>query len=206
MKNKLKIICLALAMALAPVTGNALADGHDKTGPYVGMGFGKSELDMDVKDDQGAGNIKFGTWSPAVFGGFMPHPNFGVEGGLVWLGDDVKFGNGDTDERTVNTFYLAGVGKYQFADNVAAYAKAGVHRWSYEGKFHRVADGGTPARTTKLRLGGVDPMFGVGVQFDASERTSFRLEWSRYVASDKKDGVKYDGDLDVFGVQMLYRL
>ena len=203
MKNTIKIICLALAMALTPFTGNALADGHDKTGPYVGMGFGKTKLDFDRKNANGSANIETENWAPSVFGGFMFHPNFGAEGGIVWYGDKLNDVDNDTGEVSVNTFYLSAVGKYQVADNFAAYAKAGMHRWAYEEKSDVASRN---PRTSKFRLNGFDPMFGLGVQFDASEQTSFRLEWSRYMVGDKKDGAKYDGDLDIFGVQMLYRL
>ena len=208
MKNKIKIICLALAMAVMPVTGNVLADKHDETGPYAGMGFGKTQLDLGIKTANGnTANAEADTWSPSVFGGYMFHPNFGAEAGVAWFGTETKVRRTDNshvnNESSAHAFYLAGLGKYQVADNVAAYAKAGIHRWAYD---EESKDSSDAPNDTKLRLKGVDPMFGIGVQFDASEQTSFRLEWSRYMVKDKADGDKFDGDLDIFGVQMLYRL
>ena len=50
MKNTIKIICLALAMALAPITGNVMADKHDKVGPYAGLGFGHTRIDGGGED------------------------------------------------------------------------------------------------------------------------------------------------------------
>lgn len=223
MKNKIKIICLALAMAVMPVTGNALADKHEIT-PYAGMGFGQ------VKFDTGDG-VESDAWAPSIFGGASVHPNLGIEAGAHWASTGLKARvsipatvlrtdgfqtiNSSVDT-SLNTFYIAAIGKYQLADDFTVYAKAGLHRWKAEVKSSvseilvgpSAAPGGQqrvslPASNTSLSS--VDPMFGLGAQYDLSENASVRLEWGRYKIDEKKDTIKADGDFDIVGVQMLYR-
>ena len=185
MKNKIKIICLALAMALAPITGNVMADKHDKVGPYAGLGFGHTRID-------GGGTLKPKDWAPSIFGGYIPHRNFGVEAGLAWAGLDT---GGDV-EISANTFYIAGIGRYYVSDDFAVYAKGGAHRWQYEAKD----------TDASIDFDGIHGLFGLGVQLDASENTSLRLEWSRYIIDETKGNLEVDGQFDIIGVQMLYRL
>ena len=222
MKNKIKIICLALAMAVMPVTGNALADKHEIT-PYAGMGFGQ------LKFDSGDG-VESDAWAPSIFGGASVHPNLGIEAGAHWANSGLKTRfnidvpptgtpppsfqtvNSNVD-MSLNTFYIAAIGKYKLADDFTVYAKAGLHRWKAELKSR--ADGislGPPATTLDLpgidvnrSFSAVDPMFGLGAQYDLSENASVRLEWGRYKVDEKKGTAKVDGDFDIVGVQMLYR-
>ena len=220
MKNKIKIICLALAMAVMPVTGNALADKHKIT-PYAGMGFGQ------VKFDTGDG-VESDAWAPSIFGGAIVHPNLGVEAGAHWASTGLKtrfnvpIGVPGASFQTVNssldtslnTFYIAAIGKYKLADDFTVYAKAGLHRWKAEVKSSvsdilvgpstpQQARVSLPASSTSLSS--VDPMFGLGAQYDLSENASVRLEWGRYKIDEKKGTLKADGDFDIVGVQMLYR-
>ena len=219
MKNKIKIICLALAMAVMPVTGNALADKHEIT-PYAGMGFGQ------VKFDTGDG-VESDAWAPSIFGGASVHPNLGIEAGAHWASTGLKARfnlpapqgsspsfqtvNSDVDT-SLNTFYIAAIGKYKLADDFTVYAKAGLHRWKAEVKssVSDIVVAPSPAPPLSLppvntSLSSVDPMFGLGAQYDLSENASVRLEWGRYKIDEKKDTIKADGDFDIVGVQMLYR-
>lgn len=177
-----KTIKSILAVATLILSGGALADGHGKVGPYAGMGFGYTTLSSEGPDD------KF--WSPSVFGGYMPHRNFGIEGGVNWflLESDIL---GNVEKITTNSFYLAGIGRYYLTDIFAIYGKGGFHRWKSEGKNGSVT----------VSENSIDGLFGAGVHFDLSDSTSTRLEYVRYLT----DEGAIDGEADIIGIHLLYR-
>ena len=181
MKNKIKIICLALAMALAPITGNVMADKHDKVGPYAGLGFGYTSFDAGDQVTPKEQKV----WAPAVFGGYMFHRHFGVEGGLQW---DIS--EADNNESSFTSLYLAGIGRYHLSDEFAVYAKGGFHRWETDSDV-----------AGAIKTDSIDGLFGAGMQYDLSEHASLRLEYVRYLVDEDA----LDGEADILGFRMLYR-
>ena len=204
MKNTIKTICLALALAVGSLSGNALADGHDKMGPYAGLGFGYTTLSGDnAADDK--------TWAPSIFGGYMLHPNFGIEGGYNWFSAEVGNNEGPNPELAIDTLYIAGIAKYPFSDEFSVYGKAGFHKWEVETKNLRLeypcpSDVGAGvsfcARRSHGSEDGIDGLFGAGIQYELSEHASARLEYVRFLTDE---GV-IDGEADIVGFHLLYRL
>ena len=192
MKNTIKTICLALAMACGSFGGNALADGHDKMSPYAGLGYSFASIENDTN------GVKLDGTMPTIFGGMMFHPNFGAEVGLHRLNLDISASSAASSaESTITSFYLVGVGKYAIDGNFSVYGKAGFHRWEDEGKI------GTGA---KVSIDSIDGVFGAGMQYDLSEHASARLEYVRHLLDEKTDNAGVDGEADIIGFHLLYRL
>ncbi|MBF0108778.1 MAG: SPOR domain-containing protein [Magnetococcales bacterium] len=82
---------------------------------------------------------------------------------------------------TMNGAVMSGVGTWRITPEIALHGKAGGFLWN--GKVNANALGDSVTRKDD----GIDPILGVGAEFNISDQTLFRIEWDRYLTSDKMD-------------------
>ena len=115
-----------------------------------------------------------------LFGGYQITPNFGIEGAWVDIGETTIKGNvpgaGVLDAKgTGDGFGLAGTVGWPATDKFRLYGKWGVYFYSaqFDSTVNDVASENTDESGTEL-------MYGLGGQYDFTDRFGARLEWERY--------------------------
>ena len=175
---------LATAILITPW---AAAQGMATGQAYAGASIGASKYDLTCTGTTACDRSGIG-WK--LFGGYMVHPNFGVE-------IDVRH-HGEADlSGTVggvavsNTFRAYGAGLYGLGQvrsgAFSAFGKVGL-AWMRGSGVAAVADLGAPDRESHTR-----PAWGLGIGGDFTKTLSARLEFER--VDVKFGGDKYDADL-----------
>lgn len=175
---------LATAILITPW---AAAQGMATGQAYAGASIGASKYDLNCTGTTACDRSGIG-WK--LFGGYMVHPNFGVE-------IDVRH-HGEADlTGTVggvavsNTFKAYGAGLYGLGQvrsgAFSAFGKAGL-AWMRGSGVATAADLGAPDRESHAR-----PAWGLGIAWDFTKTLSARLEFER--VDVKFGGDKYDADL-----------
>lgn len=182
---------LALA-SLALITHWAAAQGMATGQAYAGASIGGSKYDLNctgatVCDRSGIG------WK--LFGGYMVHPNFGIELDVRHHGESDLSGTVGGAAVT-NTFKAYGAGLYGLGQvrsgAFSAFGKAGL-AWMRGSGVAAVADLGAPDRESHVR-----PAWGLGIGWDFTKTLSARLEFERVRV--KFGGDKFDADLVSAGI------
>ena len=187
-----KVVLAALFAVSSPV----FAQG------YVGIGIGQSNVDIEStpytisKEDS---DTAF-----KVFGGAELNKNFAIEAGYVNFGEFGMTEAGTFIENTPSgtliydeslkqsvegfAFYTAVVGKLPVTNAFELFAKAGFALWDidlrgqYNADVYSYSTGAylwSESYSVSINESGVDPMFGVGVQFDAGNLL-LRAEFERF--------------------------
>lgn len=153
--------------------GIAPAAAQD-TGFYVGAGVGQATTDLC--DDLGIGGVNCDDTDTGmkIFGGYKFNPNFGIEAGLVDLGEVSITGPGGTATIEVDGFQFAAVGVYPINPKFSMFGKLGLYMWdaSFSAPGFSESDDGT------------DLTFGVGVAWNFMRNLSLRGEWERFDLDD----------------------
>ncbi|MFP6789949.1 MAG: OmpA family protein [Thalassolituus sp.] len=117
--------------------------------------------------------------------GWQWHPHWSVEAGYVWLGDtdfDIN-GTGPIDKNDLKAIRigsgsgpeLALMGRYALSDNLWAYGRAGVWRWSADYSVASFFD---------ETISGTDPLLGLGAQWQFQPHWTTTLGWDGYKVDD----------------------
>lgn len=204
-----------LGLVAAAVIASPSAIAHEP-GWYVGANFGRSAATIDderitssllargftttsiVDDDRDTGY--------KVFGGYRINRNFAIEGGYFNLG---QFGYTATTEppgTLIGDIKLQGVnldvlGILPFTEKFSAFARVGViyaeAKDTFAGTgFVNVLDPNPSKRNTNYK-------FGVGLQYDFTEKVGMRAEVERYRIDD---AVGNKGDIDLASIGLVVRL
>ena len=204
-----RLSLLALAMISSPIV-SAAEDGW-----YLGLNVGESLTDIDdvriTERLQARGfrnpilTDKEGDNGRKSFVGYQFNENFAIEGGYFKLG---KFGSNvnmspnsnrrfDVKMRGINVDLVSIL---PITERFSAFGRAGViysdvqeRHWGF---------GPVPFNSYRVRDRDTSYKFGVGLQYDFTERLAMRLEAERYHI-DHTTGSS--GDADLFSVGVVYR-
>lgn len=109
-----------------------------------------------------------------ILGGYQINRTFAAE-----LGYGMLYDKGGVD---VTAWELVGIGSFPLGNRFSVFGKLGLAMWEVEaGAFD---DDGT------------DLTYGIGLQYDLSNRLGLRGQWQRY---------DVDGDADVLSIGFIYR-
>lgn len=162
-----------IPLALLAVSTVANADS------YLGMGFGQSSADI-VPLDFGAGVVSTVSDTDTaikLFGGFEFSNSLSMEVGYTHFGEmSVDYtGTFDAYETAeTSTTYVAVVGSIPLGNAASLFGKVGISSWYMDYSYSE------SGLFIDASASGVDPMFGVGLQFNAAN-LSVRAEFERYL-------------------------
>lgn len=161
-----------LPLALLAMSTVANADS------YLGMGFGQSSADI-VPLNLGAGVVSISDTDTAIklFGGFEFSNTLSMEVGYTHFGEmsvDYTGGVDAYETAETSTTYVAVVGSIPVGSAASLFGKVGISSWYMDYSYF---DSGL---LYEASASGVDPMFGVGLQFNAAN-LSVRAEFERYL-------------------------
>ena len=176
---------------------------------YIGIQLGESDIQDDIND--GADITEDTDTSVKLFGGVSVNDLVSAEVGVVDFGS-YYFHFPAYDEHQnydASAFYGAAVFTPQITETVRLLGKAGLAYWDLDATVRSDSLGiyGTGSGS------GLDPMFGVGVEFLPSPQFAIRAEYERYMNVGDGTSVNFPGygsvtadgtDIDVFGVAATY--
>jgi OOP family OmpA-OmpF porin len=204
-----------LGLAILAVLASPLAMAADP-GWYGGLNFGQSRATIDdkritndllgqgftavsINDDNRDNGFK-------VFGGYQFNPHFALEGGYFNLG---KFGyvastvpvgtmTGNIKLQGVN---LDALGILPFTEKFSAFARVGViyaeAKDTFRGTGLVLVTNPNPSKRS------ANYKFGVGLQYDFTEKVGMRAEVERYRIDD---AIGNKGDVDLASIGLVVRL
>lgn len=208
-ETKMKSILFALITILTFVTTHNAASAEE-LGKYIGVGIGQSSLDVS---DPGADSIDDTDTSFKIFGGAEINPNFAAEFGYI------KFGEfsahyplfDETDTAEGGAIFATAIGQANITEQVGLFGKLGFAYWNLDFK----ADAtylGTPVYASGDG-NGIDLLYGIGINFKATDQISIRAEWEQYSGVGDGVDVTISGigsvelkgeDVEVMGIAMLF--
>jgi OOP family OmpA-OmpF porin len=169
MRNKIAPIALAALLAAgAPLSAIAAEPGF-----YVGGKFGAASVDDDFIDDDDT--------SYGAYFGYTVNRYFAVEAEYTNFGNlEVDIGELEIDNPDIEprTFGVKAIGMYPIGDNFSLLGSIGYHSFDIDpqdGENIRDAIGDSSSS---------DIFYGVGGQFDFSNRLSLRAQYQRYEFRD----------------------
>lgn len=152
---------------------------------YLGASIGSPTTDGFCA---GVGNCDNSDKSWKVFTGVRMNENLVLEGGYVDFGKQSGTLTGGTLSQQASAFTAAGVVGIPLADQIEAFGKAGVARWTVE----QAAAGSTTEDT------GTDVLVGIGANYDLGDNMGVRAEWERYKDIGQQDN--HGGDIDLMSL------
>lgn len=184
----------AAVLALLTLGGSSFARSQTMSMPaYMGLSVGRATTDIDCSGALSCDRSDAG-WK--LFGGYLFHPNFGVEVDVRDHGKATLSGlvAGVSEAGRLST---ESVGLYGLAtareSALSGFAKLGLAATRARGS-DAVSALATPDRETHVR-----PAIGLGLAWDFTQRISARLEFERVRV--KFGGAHRDVDLFSAGVQ-----
>lgn len=168
-------------------------------GGYVGIGLGQSSVDIQPLD-LGPGvftSVSDTDTSVKLFGGFEFNHNFAVEAGYADLGeasvDYTDLTDSMTESFEANALYVAAVGSIPVGQ-ASLFGKVGFASWDMD--YSVVSTFGVFGTAS---ASGTDPMFGLGVKFDATNTLMLRAEFERFMDVGDQNATG-QADVDVLSV------
>lgn len=173
-----------LKKTLIPLTLLALSSAAGASGTgYLGIGWGQSSIDIKA-DNFGPGfstSLSDSDTSFKFFGGYVLSGNFAMEAGYTDFG---SFGANYTDgidavsEKTDGgALHFALVGSAPLGQ-ASLFAKLGLARWHMD---YSIASN-NPIYNGSSSASAIDPMYGLGVQFDVADALMLRGEFERFLS------------------------
>lgn len=197
MHNSKKIRRVLSLTALLVIPFNSAMPGEF----YLGAGAGATDfkgincptgLNCDTSDTG---------WK--LFGGYQFTPIFGVEGAWVDLGQtSIKGtapGTGALDGKVKSDgFVLAGTVGWPATDRFRLYGKLGAY--FHKAKFNSTLNGVANESTDKS---GTELMYGLGGQYNFTDRVGARFEWERYNDINPKAMNQGPFDVDFYSISLI---
>nr|WP_297461261.1 porin family protein [uncultured Halomonas sp.] len=182
MKIKTLVTASLASTALCAMAPTAFA-APNTDNLYIGIGTGFSSLENDSEDvddfiSDGADDFDLDDDEDNVFKGFVGYefnPYFATELFYADLGRTrLEGNNGANTDLESNAYGVSLVGKLPLADWFELFAKAGMAKWETD------VDGNLGDASIDLEDNdGIDPVYGVGAQFNF-EPILVRAEYERY--------------------------
>jgi len=164
-------------LGATPARGEGL---EGRGGPYVGIGLGASNLDVDP-GSYGSRDADNGVLK--LYGGYQFTEHFGIEGGYVRTGHV-------EETHSVDGVDVVGTAKTRAAYVVATGVLPVTDAFSVTGRlgaaFGDVNDGDLPPAPNSVYGSEVSLMAGVGVQYRLSERLSLALDYDHIGKESKR--------------------
>lgn len=181
----------------AHLLAGAFAASQASAQPYLGFSLGQSDIDDEITAGlitSGSVDGKDTAWK--IFGGYMFHPNFGVEAAYIDLGEVTYsgefFGSPVTGGKVeVSGFNISALGNYPVSEQFSVFGKIGLFIWDAEASD---ITGGAPFSTKE---DGTDISFGLGVGYNFTRNLGIRAEWERFEASE--------ADANLISIGLLWR-
>ena len=205
----MKSIIIALFTIVTFVT-NVPSVSAEATGKYIGFGFGQSSLDIS---DPSADRIDDTDTSLKIFGGTNINPNFAVKFGYIDFGEfNAHYPLYDeNDSAEGSAFFATAIGLANLTEQLSLLGKVGFNFWNVDYSANATILG-TPISASGDGTG-IDLLYGIGINFKATDQISIRAEWEQY--KDVGDGVdltisgygsvEMEGeDVDVLSVALTY--
>ena len=209
MKQSVTLLGVFLLFALSATTHAA------QPGWYGGVGFGQSDYDLGVSDfDDGSllsGNVDETDTAFKIFLGNRINENVSIEFGYLNLGEATFEGVSDgsallfdglweagpvSADAETDGIHLAFIGNIPISDRLGLMAKAGLFVWDVSlglsdtsGSYSGDEDG-------------TDLFFGLGLDYEITDKVAIRGEWERYSMDFGIDG---DIDADLFSASLIFR-
>ncbi|MBE7939690.1 OmpA family protein [Ramlibacter aquaticus] len=214
-KSKSPMVLVAAALALVgplSVSAQPAVSG----GWYAGGSLGRTRVTIDdARITSGLGGEGLGTTGiqnrdsgngGKLFGGYQINPYFGLEFGYFDLG---KFGytassspaGSLTGEMRVKGWDADLVGTLPLMEKLSAFGRVGVTSTRVTDQFSATGAARIPyaSATPSQRSTGIK--YGIGLNYDLTERLAVRLEGERYRI---KDAVGNRGNVDMVSVGLVY--
>jgi len=156
---------------------------------FVGLGVGSSSL-VDDNDAMPAANVDDSDTGWKIFGGYSFNEFLALEVGYVDFGE---FGaaTGSWEASSIN---VSALGTWPLGSEFSLLGKVGANRWDAERRL-----GATSGDDN-----GTDVLYGIGLQYDFTDRINGRFEWERF-ASVGEPAVTGESDLDLLSVSVAYK-
>lgn len=190
---KIKTLSILSTTALLMAAGSAYA-GTEAGEWYVGGSLGITDNSTNGNDIFFNPNLCTTTHtcsadstdsSASIFAGYQISNHFALELAYSDLGNtaDYKyqqpFSTGTLKQDT-QAVSLTGVGKHRIGSSrVSAFGKLGISNWNSEIKYDRTPNSAIFTDRTES-ANGTDPLLGIGLEFDVSERATIRTGWDRH--------------------------
>jgi len=200
MKHVSLITATAVVAAL-PFAAMAQGAMDNPTGPYVGVGLGRFNVNIDSIDqvDEVAESLDDANdTAMKIFAGWRVLPFLSLEAGYVDLGnpgDDFETSGSDGNYRVgVSGFTVAALGRVPVGP-VELFGKIGQYFYDVDTRID--FDGGLPS--IRGKDSGNDVFWGGGVSFVVLERLELRAEYERFDIGSAAD------DSDAFWLSAAWR-
>lgn len=179
------ILASVLACAAFVSAVPAHADDSDfRIGPYVGIGLGGSNLNVDSRPSRSSKEVDNGVLK--LYGGYQFTERLGVEGGYIRTGHvEVTDSVGGIDiTRTAKTraAYVAATGRLPLTDAFSVTGKLGM-------SYGDVNDGDVAPIPHTVYGSTKSVMAGVGARYQMSDRMSFSLDYDHVGKESKQVSV-----------------
>lgn len=191
---KISPILAASALAISGMLAATPASAQ----AYLGASIGQSDIDEEITtgliDANQSVDGKDTAWK--LYGGYMFHPNFGVEAAYVNLGE-VSYSGTFTGlpvtggKVEVTGFNIAGIGSLPINEQLSVFGKLGLFIWEVEASD---TTGGAPFSAT---ADGTDISFGIGVGYNFTRNLGVRAEGELFKTDDT--------DASLISLGILYR-
>jgi len=185
----------SISMAQSTMNSMTKAMTGPESGWLVGGSVGQSKFNVDCR----GANCDDTDTAFRVFGGYDFNRHFGVELGYADLGKLTVSSGPVSGDLKATVWDLLAVGKLPIADKFSLYGKLGMYRaeTKVSGSVAGFGSGSQKDNNTDLT-------YAIGGGYDFNKNLGVRLEWQRYskVGSDNTGG---DGDIDVYGIGVVYR-
>jgi OOP family OmpA-OmpF porin len=188
-KTVLAVVGLALlTLAVTPVLAGEF---------YVGGALGQASTDVPGATSGSGVTIDDSSTGYKFFGGYNVARYFSVEGAYV-DGASVKMNTDDqqfSSSFDTSGFAFRAMGVWPVREKLSLFADLGMYMWDGDAT---VSDGFTTASGS---TDGTDPVYGIGMGWQAIENGNVRVEIERYTTS--AEGV--DLDTDMISVGFAYK-
>lgn len=183
---------------------------HASDGRFVGIGSGISKLDID---DSAADRIDDSGSYMKIIGDFPINNNFAMEYGYVDFGSFSAHYSFADETVTADGYalFVSTIGKILIAQNFSLLGKIGLDYWSED--INADFDFGTRPQSASGHGSGVNPLFGIGMQYDIAQNLSIRVELENYqdidvgvdLATNGLDSIELSKkDIKLIGAAVLY--
>ena len=174
---KLNNIHNAVFATAALFTMGLSSSAYADSGFYLGGAISQAYVDETGIDDDDTGG--------KIYGGYKFNDFFAIEANYYDFGEIEDA----TSELELDGFGIAAVGIIPVSENISLFGKVGIHEWDADAVGSAAALAGDDD--------GNDAFYGIGIEYDFSERWSVRGEIERYEVEDL--------DVDVASIGISFR-
>lgn len=172
-------------MSAKPFSPIAPASSSSQAPNYLGASIGSTTTD-GFCDGLSACENSDKSWK--AYAGVRMNDNLVLEGGYVDFGKQSGTTSTGAISQQATAFTATGVASVPLTDQIEAFGKAGVARWTVE-----QTAAGTATEST-----GTDVLVGIGANYDLGDNMGVRAEWERYKDIGNQDS--HAGDIDLMSL------